>query len=67
MNLQRWTLFLSAENSSQTGCCPTSNSEGTSENGTTASEELVTVLLEASYRERDEEIGSDYHVMVSVL
>ncbi|KAK4319414.1 hypothetical protein Pmani_009649 [Petrolisthes manimaculis] len=67
VNLQRWTLFLSAENSIQTGCCPTANSEANSENGAAATEEIVTVLLEASYRERDAEIGSDYHVMVEHL
>lgn len=68
VDLQRWTLFLSSTTSEPvtTPPCPGAN-------GTTGKPEeegegtTITVLLEAAYRDRDEEIQPEYHVMVEQL
>lgn len=68
VDLQRWTLFLSSTTlePEATPPCPGAN-------GTTGKPEedgegtTITVLLEATYRDRDEEIQPEYHVMVEQL
>lgn len=68
VDLQRWTLFLSSTNSD-----PLAIPHCSGINGSTSKAEedgegtTVTVLLEATYRDRNDEVQPEYHVMVEQL
>ncbi|XP_071518260.1 uncharacterized protein Hcs isoform X3 [Panulirus ornatus] len=71
VDLQRWTLFLSSSDNPSTSTFRKAP-QPASENGTATSKKseisgTVTVLLEATYRERDDEPAVDCHVMVEHL
>ncbi|XP_042229500.1 uncharacterized protein LOC121871347 [Homarus americanus] len=71
VDLQRWTLFLSSSDnpSSPLSKHPSqqASENGTSSTGNSEASGTITVLLEATYRETDDEPIVDYHVMVEQL
>ncbi|XP_050714903.1 mucin-5AC-like isoform X5 [Eriocheir sinensis] len=73
VDLQRWTLFLSTGTPNRPhrpGSNGTTTAGRAEEDGVGVGEgaaATITVLLEATYRERDEEVQPEYHVMVEQL
>ncbi|XP_069191803.1 uncharacterized protein [Procambarus clarkii] len=71
VDLQRWTLFLTSSDNPSSPSCKY-QLQAANENGTYSTEHsdasgTITVLLEATYRDRDDEPPVDYHVMVEHL
>ncbi|KAG0719410.1 hypothetical protein GWK47_050533 [Chionoecetes opilio] len=68
VDLQRWTLFLSSTTSDPLAIphCPGMNGN-TSRAEEAGEDATVTVLLEATYRDLEEEVQPEYHVMVEQL